>query len=179
MSCPCDGLTDGILKGCDNNIAGIRNVWLYPLCNATITDGSPSGYKEISLVDKMYKFEFGKGTSTFTEDKTGDQTNGSEFYTQTLTIKLNRREKSKRAVLLSMAKYTELGAVVEDNNGLKWLLGEVDGLILTENKSENGTNKTDFNGYTLTLVGEEEEPAGEISAAHWAALVLAGKVNVE
>src|SRR5687767_10807815 len=116
MSCQCDILTSGIRKGCENNIAGIRKLWLYETCDSTVAEGSPTGYKELTLATgKLYKFEFNKGTSSFTENLTGDEATGSQFYTQTITLKLTRREKSKRAVLIAMSRFEKVGAVVEDN----------------------------------------------------------------
>jgi hypothetical protein len=182
MSCECSALSDSILKGCLDNAGGLRRLWLFNHCAATISDSSPSGYKEIALAGltgKLYKFEFNKGNANYTEVKGGEEGNGVEFYTQTVSLKLNRREKSKRAIIVTMSKFRKLGAVVEDNNGLFWLLGEVDGLTLTGNEGGSGANKADHNGYTLTLVGEETEPASEISSASFAALVAGSLVDEE
>ena len=43
---------------------------------------------------------------------------------------------------------------------------------MTENNSENGTVKTDRNGYTITFVGEEPEMASEVDSTIIAALLV-------
>jgi hypothetical protein len=180
MSCECEALSDSILKGCLDNAGGLKRLWLYNHCAATVADSSPTGYKELTLTGltgKLYKFEFNKGNANYTELQGGEEANGVQFYTQTVSIKLNRREKSKRAIIVAMSKFRKLGAVIEDNNGLFWLLGEVDGLVLTGNEGGSGAQKADHNGYTLTLVGEETEAASEISSAHFASLVSGSFVD--
>lgn len=175
MACGCTILTGGIDKGCLGNQGGIRKIYITDFCNVTsITLASPS--QEISAITMaastlFYEFAFNKNTSTWTEVLTGDQANGSQVYTQTVTLKLARREKTKRDTLALLAGFKELAIIVQDNNGLYWLLGENNGVVLTESNSENGTAATDFNGYTLTLIGEEPVAANEVMAAAVAAVI--------
>lgn len=162
----CNALTSGITKGCDNNVGGIKKIYLTELENiATITHGSPGDTITAITMDPgkvFYEFEFNKNTSTFTEVTSGDPSVGSEVCVQTTTLVLNRREQTKRDKLLLLGKFKELAEIVLDSNDKYWFLGETAGVILTEKNSENGTVKTDRNGYTLTFVGEEPEDACEV-----------------
>jgi hypothetical protein len=162
----CNPLTEGILKGCDNNYGGITELYLTEKSNVdTVTRTSPGN--QISAITMIpgkvfYKFEFNKNTSTFTEVTTSDQGVGSEVCTQTISLILNRREQDKRDTLLLLGKFKELAAIVKDSNKKYWYPGEENGMLLTEKNSESGTAKTDRNGYTLTIVGEEDEDACEV-----------------
>lgn len=178
-NCECDFITAGILQDCNNNTAGIKRLWLGRLCDNGIVDSSPAGYKEITstAAATMFKFEFRKNTSTAGEVLTGDEANGTQFYTQTVTLKLNRREKTKRDKLLLMSRYTDLIAIVEDMNGLFWLYGEENGLVISAMEAPSGTAKTDHNGYMITITGEEQVPASEMTASHIASLLSAGDLD--
>lgn len=175
MACGCSILTGGISKGCEGNQGGIKKIYITDFCNVTGTTlASPTG--EISAITMaastvFYEFQFNKNTSTFTEVLSGDQANGSQVNTQTITLKLARREKTKRDTLAMLMGFKELAVIVQDNNGIFWLLGENNGVVMTENNSENGTASTDFNGYTLTLIGEEPVLANEVTASAVAAVI--------
>lgn len=171
----CNELDAGIDATCENNVGGLKKLYLVELANiATITHGSPSDtITAITMVGGkvFYEFVFNKNTSTFTEVTTGDPAIGSEVCTQTITLILNRREQTKREVLLKLGKFKQLAAIVLDSNDKYWLLGETEGVLLTEKNSENGTVKTDRNGYTLTLVGEEPEDASEVLSSVIAGII--------
>lgn len=165
----CNPLTEGITKGCENNIGGIRELYLADFENVDeVTRTSPD--ETITAITMIpgkyfYKFEFNKNTSTFTEVTTTDQAIGSEVCTQTITLVLNRREQEKRDTLLLLGKFKDLAAIVKDANGKYWYVGEYNGLNMTEKNSESGTSRTDRNGYTITFVGEEPEDACEVTEA--------------
>lgn len=171
----CDALFEGIPKGCDNNLPGLRKAYFTEKCNvASLTLSSPGdeiGTITMTGATLFYEFVFNKKTSTWTEVATFDPATGSTTYVQTLTIKLARREKTKRDTLALIGKFKDLACVVEDNNGLRWYLGEENGVNLTENNSETGTTPADTNGYTLTFVGEEPEAANTVTAAALAAVI--------
>lgn len=165
----CDNLTGGISRGCENNQGGIKKLYLVELDNIdTISHGSPiDNVDDITMVTNkvFYEFEFNKNTSNFTEVTTNTQETGTTVVTQTVTLVLNYREQTKRDVLILLGKFKELVAIVKDANNKYWVLGETNGLILTENNSETGTTKADRNGYTLTFIGEEPEEARETTEA--------------
>ncbi len=178
MSCICDFITSGVTETCDNNSGGIKNIWIDQLCDVSIADSSPSGYKEPTpQTGKYYKFAFKHGVSTFGEKKAGDEANGSEYYIQTVTLKLNRREKSKREKIALLGNYRRLSIIVQDMNDKYWLIGEKTGAVLKENDAPSGTARNDHNGYVLTLEAEETEMAYEVTAAFIAALKVANAME--
>lgn len=173
----CESLNGGISLGCDNNIGGIKRLFLTEKSNVTsITLGSPTS--EItaftmagSPAAKFYQFEFNKNTSSYTEEGISDQATGRDLYTQTINLVLNRREKTKRDTLLLLAKRKDLVAIIEDNNGLYKYFGETYGLNLTTVSGGSGVAKSDANQYVVTFVGEEPEEANFVTAAAVTAVI--------
>lgn len=165
----CDLLTGGLAKTCDNNVGGIKELYLTEKANVASIALSSPGNKINSITmeagGEFKKFEFNKNTSTFAEDTVMDEANGTELCTQTITLFLGRREKRKRDILLLLGKFKDLVAIIKDSNDLYWYFGETDGIRLKQKASETGTAKTDKNGYTMTFVGEEPEDANEIEEA--------------
>lgn len=158
-------LNGGIALGCEKNSGGISKVYITELSNVLGTTlQSPTG--EISAFNmvspsKFYEFEFRRNTSTFTEVTTNSIDNSTSSVIQTLTLKIPRRERAKRDVI-ALLSLKDLAIIVKDSNGLYWYLGQENGMFLTENNSESGTAKADFNGYTLTFTSDEEEQALEV-----------------
>lgn len=173
----CESLDGGITLGCDNNIGGIYKIYLTEKSNVTSYALSSPGNEISSFtmagspVSVFYEFEFNKNTSSYTEEGTSDQASGRDLYTQTITLVLNRREKTKRDTLLLLAKRKDLVAIVTDNNGINWYFGAGKGLNLTTNSGGSGVAKTDANQYVLTLVGEEADPANTVTDAALAAVI--------
>lgn len=173
----CESLSGGITLGCDNNIGGIKRLFLTEKSNVSaVTLASPS--TEISAFTMagspaadFYQFEFNKNTSSYTEELTSDQATGRDLYVQTITLVLNRREKTKRDTLLLLAKRKDLVAIIEDNNGIYWYFGEEYGINLTTNSGGSGVAKSDANQYVLTFVGEESEPANTVQEAAVTAVI--------
>ena len=165
----CNTLTAGIPKGCLGNRGGIRKIYITNFENLTgISLASPSG--EISTLTMAsgttyYEFVFNKNSSTWNEVTTGDPTAGTQIVTQTITLVLARREKTKRDTLQLLMGFNELSVIIEDANGIFWLVGEESGVIMTENNSASGTAAADPNNYTLTLVGEETAQANTVTQA--------------
>lgn len=171
----CTLLNGGISLTCDGNVGGIKKIYLTNHENVTgLTLNSPDG--KISAINMasgtlFYEFAFTKGSSNFTEVTSGDAANGTQPVVQTVTLKLNRREKTKRDTLALLMGFRPMIAICTDNNGLNWLLGEVNGLVMTQNQSETGTATTDGNFYTLTLVGDETAQANEVVASAITAVI--------
>lgn len=168
MPCP-DNLTGGVERGCENNQGGIKNLYITELSNIdSFTHGSPEDdIDAITMLNSavFYEFEFNKNTSTWTELSSYNQETSTTTVTQTVTLVLNYREQTKRNTLMLLGYFKELAIIVKDSNNKFWVLGETNGLVLTENNSETGTTKADRNGYTLTFVGEEPEQARETTQA--------------
>ncbi len=168
----CTLLTGGILKDCANNLGGVKKIYITDFVNVLSVTETTGTLTAITMASGtvFYEFEFNKNTSTFGEVATVSLENGSLFYDQTVTLKIPRREVAKRNVLkLLMQK--DLAVIVQDENGLYWYIGETNGANVTELPSESGTAKGDFNGYTITMKGQEPEQAPEVDSAIIAGLL--------
>ena len=164
MAITCTAL-NGIAKGCDNNIGGVTNIWLYDAEDiGTITDTAGVA-SAITLVTggAGQAFIINRNTSNFTEDAAIDLVNGSSFITQTINLAFHRREASKSyAIQLLGEGQRDLTCIVKDGNGLYWIF---DNMQLTAVGEGSGTAKADGSKYSLTLTGEATEYAWEVVLA--------------
>lgn len=179
MSCL---LTSGIAKGCKDNMAGIKTVYLTNSINVTAISPVPDGTSpaDVGVIDTItmaaspnqyfYEFTPNKMSSNWVENIQSNVQNGTIAYEQVLTIILGKNEATKRNQIKLIGQ-AEVVAIVEDRNGKYWLLGEENGLELTGGNSASGTALTDLNGWSLTLTGQEHDPAREVSASIMAALI--------
>lgn len=161
MSC-CNSLV-GVTFSCLSNSGGVAEIYLLNQCKlgeVTVADGYVTG---LTSSECFVKFQFNKNTSSSNEEATVSLENGTTFYTQTITLVIPRREVAKRnAILLLADGQPELIAIVKDYNGAYWLFGSFAGLNLTGLTTGSGTTKTDANGYSITLTGEEPYISYEI-----------------
>lgn len=175
MSCNCENLSAGVTIGCDNNAGGLRELYLTEKCNVTAVVLSSPGDEISGLTmavgTSFYKFEFTKKSKSNYKETTTTGDNGGDITKQVLTLKLNRREKTKRDILQLMGKAKDLVAIVKDNNGLNWYLGEVNGLNRTTQDGGSGEEKSSDNGYVITFEGEETEEANIVTDAALAAVI--------
>lgn len=174
MSCAL--LTGGISKDCLNNIGGIKKMYITERSNITFPLSLSSPGNEISGITmiggaKFYEFAFNKNTSSYTEATKTDQAVGVELSTQTITLILNRREKTKRDQILLLGKFKDLCIIITDANDVNWFFGEANGVNLDNNDGGSGVNRPDPNRYTLTFVGEEPAPANTVTAAALATVI--------
>ena len=162
----CTLITSGILKNCDNNVGGITNIYITDFDNVLSVTSSTGLISAIGMASgtQFYEYEFIKNTSTFSEKGTIAIENGTAFFEQTVTLKLAKRQKTTRNNI-ALLLHKELAIIVLDSNGTYWLVGEVRGANVSDVPSESGTNAGDFNGYTITFIGQEPNAAQEITGS--------------
>jgi len=164
MPLGCDAL-ETITKSCDNNIGGIRKIWLNDQENIT-TDPVVAVAGEVTTLAVSIdytEFEINRNTGNYTEDTAVDLINGSTFITQTITLMFNRRDKAKSEainILASGQRY--LTAIILDANDKYWFFED---LQLTATGEGSGTARADGSKYSVTLLAESEHLAWEITAA--------------
>ena len=170
----CASLT-GITYQCLSSLGGIKNIYIVDANSVTSSTVSNGVVTAISLSGgdtfKTFQFETRKSTSTFTEEATVTRENGTIFYTQTVQLNIPYREASKRNKLLVLAQAESLAVIIKDNNDKYWFGGYELGMYLSANVSESGIAKTDYNGYKVTLLGEEPALAYEVDSTIIAAIV--------
>ena len=161
----CD-ITSGFQLGCRDNAGGIRKVYILGDTGNEITGityaGTNGEIDSLSGTGTFYPFELVKQTSSFTETITADDAAGTVFYQQDLVLVFHKIEQEKRNQIKLLAQSPSLKVVVEDNNGLQFLLGEFNGLSLSAGTAATGVAFGERNGYEITLTGFEPAPANEL-----------------
>lgn len=167
MPLGCDAL-ETITKSCDNNIGGIRKIWLNDQENVTSPTAVAGLISTLVASPDYTEFEINRNTGNYTEDTAVDLINGSSFVTQTITLMFNRRDKDKSEainILASGQRY--LSAIILDANEKYWYFED---LQLTATGEGSGTARADGSKYSVTLLSEANFLAGEITAAAVAAV---------
>lgn len=175
----CTAITS-ILKSCDNNMGGIREIWLWDMedvASSTFdqtTTYTWTAYALTSVGGQVLPepYQFTRNSSNYVEEGTIDLVAGSSYVKATLTLNFSRREALKsQSILLLGEGQRYLGALVLDSNGLYWLFED---LQVSATAEGSGTARADGSKYTVTLVGETPLYAGEVAALDAADLVANG-----
>lgn len=177
----CNSLT-GISKSCDNNIGGIKGVWIFDMDDiATLTENTSTwSIDELTLAGSPAllptAFEFTRNSSNFTEENPIDLANGSSYITATLNLMFSRREASKsKAIKVLGEGQRYLGALTLDSNGIYWLFTD---LQLSNVAEGSGTAKADGSKYAVTLVAEVPDFAKVVDAADAQRFIDTGSTEV-
>lgn len=152
---------------CRDSVGGVRNVWILTNYNA-VADGQfvegmygsvSSGSINSATAASIFKdYVSPKNTSTFTQTVNGSIENGTVFYSQVLSLVINKPVSEDIIELRNLAK-GRLAIIVEDNNGNKFVMGHTQGSELSGGSLATGTAKGDLNGFTLEFTAEEKIPA--------------------
>ena len=174
----CD-ITSGFTLGCRDNSGGIKNLYILSGSISSVTDASEGLISGITGSGEFFKFELFRQTSDFSEAISATPENGTVFYEQTVNAVFFKLQSATRNQVKVLAQNPNLKVIVETNNGSVdgigkfFYLGQENGLQLTGGTGATGTAFGDLSGYTLNFVGQEPEPASEISGSDLTA-VLSG-----
>lgn len=166
----CD-ITSGFTLGCRDSSGGIKNLYILSGSVDTVDTASEGLINALSGSGTFYKFELFRQTSNYTETITSTPENGTVFFEQSVESVFFKLQSSTRNQMKVLAQNPNLKIIVETNNGSVdgvgryFYLGQQNGLQLTGGTGATGTAFGDLNGYTLTFVGQEPEPASEISGS--------------
>ena len=171
MSC---NLASGVSLDCRSNLGGIASVYIGSTTGYDITllgesAGSITGFSfgsGATVVDSvadltvapMYEFQQPRQAANLTEAGTFDEANGVAFYESTLTIVVNKLQASNLEALDILGQNTKLVAVVKDNNGNYFTVGNETGAIVSASTADTGTAFSDGNRITITLQGFSTSP---------------------
>jgi hypothetical protein len=148
-----------IEKPCDNNIGGIKTVWIAPQDDVTATI---TGWEvtSVALTNPAAVYAINRNTGNYTEDTAIDLINGSTFVTQTITLMFNRRDKDKsEAIHVLGAGQQYLSVFVQDSNDKYWYFENAQ---LSATGEGSGTARADGSKYSITLLSEAEHLSYEI-----------------
>lgn len=151
MSCPIT--LAGILSDC-NGQGGVKKIFIIDsnkvesvtvdsateiITNMTITAGS-----------EFVEYSVRKQVANITSTLTVNDVAGSVFCETVLTASFPKMNASKRLELKALSLGT-LVVLVEDNNGVFWLMGHKHPVTMTTGGGATGTNFGDANQFTITL----------------------------
>ncbi len=148
-----------ITKPCDNNIGGIKTVWIAPQDDVTAT---VTGWEvtALALTNPAAVYAINRNTGNYTEDTAIDLINGSTFVTQTITLMFNRRDKDKsEAIHVLGAGQSYLSVFIQDSNDKYWYFENAQ---LSATGEGSGTARADGSKYSVTLLSEAEHLSYEI-----------------
>lgn len=162
----CTQTLSGIALDCSQNMGGIKRCFLanWADVKTITTSGDTISAIEMGTSAKFKTYQFRRGTSSMSSELTADESNGLNFVTTTLNLVFSKQETAKRVEMSALA-VSQLAVIVEDNNGIYWLLTKDDYASASAGTAESGTAKTDRNAYTLTLTTENMTYPYEIDAA--------------
>lgn len=167
---------ESITKSCDNNIGGIRQVWLWDMSDVDLAVTSANtttwSWDAYDIGAAPASYEFTRQSSNFTEEATIDLINGSTFVRSTINLVFTRREalKSKSIKILGEGQ-RYLGGLVLDSNGIYWIFED---LQVSNVADGSGTAKADGSKYTVTLLGEVADFAKVITVEQAANFIETG-----
>lgn len=172
-------LASSVSLDCRSNLGGVASVYLgsttgYDIDLGTITDGAITGFTfgvsgtSVTAVTglttaPMYEFQQPRQAANLTETGTFDEANGIAFYETSLTLVINKLQASHLNALDVLGKNTKLVAVVKDNNGSYFMVGNETGVIVTASTADTGTSFSDGNRITITLTGYSRTPLLELN----------------
>jgi hypothetical protein len=160
-------LTSGYTRPAADNIGGVDEVVFFQLehkaTGAAVTDGEVTTL-ELENGTQAFRYFLEEDLSTYTDDLTGTDGNGTIMSAQTLTMILNDNRKATRNEVMNLAT-NWLVACVKTSQGTWKVLGWDYGLKLRTDNSTPGTAKADRNGMTITMDGQQKGLAYDISSA--------------
>lgn len=135
---------------CKDSIGGVKSLYIFSYVNYSRKQIDVNN-NELTLFPPsiIYKFDSLK-TSDFSEAMQLDSK--GEVFNQSINVTF-----SKIGNTYNFERLREgyMRAIVEDNNGLFWILGLYNGLEVTSYQKATGNQKQTLNGYTMTLTGKE------------------------
>lgn len=154
MACNTSYVLGGIAEDCKLGRSGLKSIYIANYSDVATKETDESGMiNSLNMKDgaKFYKFNFPKGTASFTSTYT-PQDAGIDYYTTNISLTFTRAENAKRLSIMALV-LNDVCMIIEDNNGEFYFMGYDGALNVTENTQETGTSKSDTNGnkYTITL----------------------------
>ena len=158
MAC---NITQGITNPCSDTQGGLLYVEFADLgtlgvINYDVTDTDV--INSFSGSPTWYKYELNSTANNFVENIMSNADAGTTYYEQVLTLSLKKLDAQKTKEL-KLLTYGRPHCKITDVNGNVLVCGLINGMKVTGGSSATGGAMADFNGYTLTLTGQEKTPA--------------------
>lgn len=151
-------ITSGIVPtGCDQQSAGIRKdkIWAFNACEITsLSETVPGEIDDITLVALAtgFKIDVHRNTPMFTETLVSGANSG-DSYQQSFTFRIIDDSTATREAI-NEHKGADLVFAYKKKNGKFELVGEGEGLRMTENERTTGAIAGDDVGDLITFTGD-------------------------
>ena len=156
----CD-LTRGRKEPCKDTVGGLKAVYFVDYSDLGTVTQTDDEITDMTGTFSAFKYEL-KGNSSVEQTINASRENGTVFFDQAVSLTLPQLSKEDNNELKLMA-YGRPHIAVEDRNGNFLLCGLEHGMEVTGGSIATGTAFGDLSGYSLTLTGQELEPANFIS----------------
>lgn len=120
-------------------------------------------------ITEVFKYFTRADNTEFTEAPASSRNNGTTIVTQTLNVRLLKRDKSTSTEIILLAKARPIIVVITEA-GDYLLMGRRDGADLTGGTATTGQALEDFSGYDLTFEAKELTMAPHLDSATVTAL---------
>lgn len=161
-------ISTGRGEACKDSLGGISAVYIFNYGEATFTIDADGWVTDIQPasgtgVVNAYKYVT-RHQSSMEQTIQANAENGTVFFDQAVNLVLKRldAQTSKEVKLLAWGRPQ---IVVETNTGQAWLCGYAAGCDVVGGTITTGVAKGDLAGYTINFLGQEKEPAEELSGA--------------
>ena len=160
----CD-ITRGRLIDCKDTVGGLKAIYIAKSYSnnvsaaATInaTEMTTAGFATWSCCGgtvEVFKYDLIPNLSSLNVTINSDNANGTTFFTQALSVTLQKIDHDMTNELRLMA-YSRAQIFVQDSNDNVFLLGIANGCHVSGGTVITGTAKGDLNGYTIEWSAEE------------------------
>mgnify|MGYP003670900634 FL=1 len=174
----CD-ITRGRLIDCKDTIGGLKAIYIAKSysnnvsATATIntTEMTTAGFATWSCCGgtvEVFKYDLVQNLSSLSVTINSDNANGTTFFTQALSVTLQKIDHDMTNELRLMA-YSRSQIFVQDANDNVFLLGIDGGCYVTGGTVVTGVAKGDMNGYTIEWGAEERNALIQLPASAGAA----------
>tara|TARA_R100000781_G_scaffold1374_1_gene2229 strand:+ start:16 stop:609 length:594 start_codon:yes stop_codon:yes gene_type:complete len=176
MAC---NITRGRLIDCKDTIGGLKAIYIAKSysndvsASATInsTEMTTAGFANWSCCGgtvEVFKYDLVQNLSSLTVTINSDNANGTTFFTQALSVTLQKIDHDMTNELRLMA-YSRSQIFVQDANDNVFLLGIDNGCHVSGGTVITGVAKGDLNGYTIEWSAEENNALIQLPASAGAA----------
>jgi len=149
----------GYALGCRDNVGGIQNALIATFDPTVVYTVDVSNQIDtITTSPTYYTFEQENETGEFTETASISNENGTVFYEQSVTMTFHKATAAIKNQIKLLAQ-ANLSLIILDQAGVYHLVGKQNGVRVTEVAGGVGKAYGDLNGYTVTFMGKEPEPA--------------------
>ena len=150
-------LTSGRALPCKSSVGGLKAVYFADYGTLGATTIASGEITALAGTPDFFKFDI-KGNSSLETTINSSRENGTTFYTQTLNLTLPVLDKATQEEIKLLAT-ARPHVAIEDYNGNFFMVGLEHGAEVTGGTVVSGAAMGDLSGFTLTLEGQETDPA--------------------